>query len=107
VNLLEPRAPREEVQCQGMITWMQEGEQKWDARNQDDKVWGAGIMNMFAKAQGLEGRDREKERQMTVRTDGGVARGLATCTYDARRATREEPAAAAANEAQTTAQSAA
>jgi len=37
----------------------------------------------------------------------GGARGLATCRYDARRGTREAPAAAAATEAQTAAQTAA
>jgi hypothetical protein len=53
---------------------MQEREQKWDARHDDNKVWGAGITNMIAKTmkgveQGQEGR--EKEREMTARTDGG------------------------------------
>ena len=75
-NLLEARAAREEAQWQGMMTSMQEREQKWDARHEDDKLRGAGITNMIAKTttglpQDEEGREREKERQMTVRTDGG------------------------------------
>jgi hypothetical protein len=32
-----------------MMPWMQEREQKWDARYEDDKVWGAGITNMITK----------------------------------------------------------
>jgi len=28
---------------------MQEREQKWDARHEDNKLWGAGITNMIAK----------------------------------------------------------
>jgi hypothetical protein len=73
-NLWQAQAAREEAQWLGMRTWIQEREQKWDARNEDDEVRGAGIMNMIAKtmkgvAQGQEGR--EKEREMTARTDGG------------------------------------
>jgi hypothetical protein len=71
---LEALASREEAQCQGMMTWMQGREQKWDAHHEDDKLWGAGILNMISEtmkavAQGQEGR--EKERQTTARTDGG------------------------------------
>jgi hypothetical protein len=63
-----------EAQRLAMPMWMQEREQKWDARYEDNKVWGAGITNMIAKtmkvvAQGLE--EREREREMTARTDGG------------------------------------
>jgi len=71
---VEARAAREEAQWLAMLTWMQEREQKWDARYEDDKVWGAGITNMIAKtmkavAQGQE--EREREREVTARTDGG------------------------------------
>jgi len=57
-----------------MMTWMQEREQEWDACHKNDKLWGSGIMNMIVKtingvAQGLEGREREKD--LTMRTDGG------------------------------------
>jgi len=57
-----------------MMTWMEEREQKWDARYEDDKVWGVGITNMIAKtmkgvAQGKE--RREREREVTARTNGG------------------------------------
>jgi len=60
-NLVEARAACEEAQRLAMLTWMQEREQKWDAHCEDDKVWGAGIMNMIAKtmngvAQGQEER---------------------------------------------------
>jgi len=48
-NLLEAWAAREEAQWLGMMTWMQEREQKWVARHEDDKLWGAGITNMIAK----------------------------------------------------------
>jgi len=80
-NLLEARAAREEAQRQVMMTWMQDREQKWDARHEDDKLWGASITNMIAKtmkgvAQGQEGREREKERQMTARTDRGGLEAL-------------------------------
>jgi len=53
---------------------MQEREQKWDARHEDDKLWGAGITNMIAKVmkgvapgQGV----REKERENAARMDSG------------------------------------
>jgi len=53
---------------------MEEREQKWDARHENDKLWGARITNMItqtmkAVAPGQEGRERE--RNMTARTDGG------------------------------------
>jgi len=57
-----------------MRTWMQEREQKWDARHEDDKVWGAGITIMIAKVmQGVApGQEaREKERDKTAGMDGG------------------------------------
>ena len=71
---MEARAAREEAQQLSMMTWMQEREQKWDARYENDKVWGAGIKNMIAKtvkgvAQGQE--EREREREVTARTDSG------------------------------------
>jgi len=61
-NLVEARAARKEAQRLAMMTWMQEREQKWEARYEDDKVWGAGITNMIAKtmkgvAQGQEERE--------------------------------------------------
>jgi len=73
-NLVQAQAAREEAQWLGMRTWMQEREQKWDARHEDDKLWGAGITNMIAKimkgvASGQE--VREKERDETAGTDGG------------------------------------
>jgi hypothetical protein len=73
-NLLEAQAAREEAQWRGMMTWMQESEQKWDTRHEDDEQWGAGITNMIAKvvkgvAPGQEAR--EKERDKTARMDGG------------------------------------
>jgi len=73
-NLVEARAARKKAQWLAMMTWMQQREQKWDARYEDDKVWGAGITNMIAKtmkgvAQGQE--EREREREVTARTDGG------------------------------------
>jgi len=37
-NLVEARAAREEAQWQAMMTWIQEREQKWDARHEDDKL---------------------------------------------------------------------
>ena len=57
-----------------MMTWMQEREQKWDTRHEDDNLWGAGITNMIAKvvkgvAPGQEAR--EKERDKTASMDGG------------------------------------
>ena len=57
-----------------MVTWMQEREQMWDSRYDDDMVWRAGIMNMIAKtmngvAQGQE--EGEREREVTARMDRG------------------------------------
>jgi hypothetical protein len=64
-----------------MMTWMQERKQTWDARCEDDMVWGAGITNMIAKTmkaveQGQE--EREKGREVTARTDSG---GLGTSQH--------------------------
>jgi len=39
-NLSQARAAHEEAQWSGMRTWMQEREQKWDTRHEDDKLWG-------------------------------------------------------------------
>jgi len=73
-NLREVRAARKKAQWQGMMAWMQLREQKWDARHEDNKLWGAHIKIMIAKiltgvAPSKEGR--EKEREMTARTDVG------------------------------------
>jgi len=35
-NLLDTQAACEEAQWRGMMTWMQEREQKWDTRHEDD-----------------------------------------------------------------------
>jgi hypothetical protein len=35
---LEARAAYKEAQWQGMMMWMQESEQKWDAHHEDDKL---------------------------------------------------------------------
>ena len=73
-NLLQAQATREEEQWLGMRTWMCEREQKRDARQEDDKPWGAGITNMIVKvmkevAPGQEARD--KERDETAGMDSG------------------------------------
>jgi len=71
---VQAQAAREEAQWVGMRTWMQEREQRWDARHEDDKVCRAGIPNIIVKvmkevAPGKEAR--EKERDETARMDGG------------------------------------
>jgi len=73
-SLVEVRAAREEAQRLAMMTWMQERDQTCEAYYEYDKVWGARITNMIAKtmkgvAQGQE--EKEKEREVTARTDGG------------------------------------
>ena len=45
---VEAQAAREETQWREMMTWMQERDQKWDACNDGDKLWGAGIANRIA-----------------------------------------------------------
>jgi len=77
--MLEARAACKEALWQGMMTWMQERERKWDTHHEDDKLLGVGIMNMIAKtmqgvAQGQEASERE--RQMTASTDGGWLEAL-------------------------------
>jgi hypothetical protein len=54
--------------------WMQKREQKWDARHEDDKLWGARVTNMITNvmngvASGQEAR--EKHRDKTAGMDGG------------------------------------
>jgi outer membrane biosynthesis protein TonB len=71
---VEAWAASKEAQRLAMMTWMQEREQNWDARCEDDNVWGAGTMTMIMKtmkgvAQGEE--EKEREREATARTDGG------------------------------------
>jgi len=73
-NLVQAQSAREEAQWLGIRTWMQKREQKWDARHEDDKLWGAGITNMLAKImKGVASSQdaREKERYKTAGTDGG------------------------------------
>jgi len=75
-NMLEAQASREEAQWRGLLTWMHEGEQTWDAHHQDDMVWAAGITNIIIRvikgvAPGQEAR--EKQRDKTAKMDG---RGL-------------------------------
>jgi hypothetical protein len=48
-NLLEAQAACEEALWQGIMMRMQEREQNWDARHEDDKLWEAGITSMIAK----------------------------------------------------------
>jgi len=53
---------------------MQEREQKWDARHEDNKLWGAGITNMIVnvvKGVAPSQEAREKERVKTAKMDGG------------------------------------
>jgi hypothetical protein len=62
-NLVEARAACKEAQQLAMLTWMQEREQKWDARYEDQKVWGVGITNMIAKTMKVVARGQdERER---------------------------------------------
>jgi len=84
------QAAREEAQWQGIMAWIQEREQKWDAHHEDDKLWGAGITNMIAMvfkgvAPGQEGR--EKEREVIARTDCG---GLEASNMQTRREKRDQ-----------------
>jgi outer membrane biosynthesis protein TonB len=61
------QAAREQVQRLAMMMWMQQREQKWDVRYKEDKVWGAGIMNMIAKTmKAVAQRQEEKEREREV-----------------------------------------
>jgi len=62
-NLVEAWADRDEAQWLVMMTWMQEREQKWDARYEDDKVWGVGITNMIAKTMKGVAQAQEEERE--------------------------------------------
>ena len=60
--MVEARAACKEAQQLAKMTWMQEREQKWDVRYEDNKVWAAVITNMIAKtmkgvAQGQEERE--------------------------------------------------
>jgi len=75
MNLLQVQAARKEAQWLVMMTWMQEREQNWVTHHEDDKLLAARIPNIIAKTmkgvpQGLE--RREKEREITATTDGGM-----------------------------------
>jgi hypothetical protein len=73
-----------------MMTWMQEREQKWDARYEDDEVWGGGITIMIAKTmKAVAQRQEERESKKSDCEEGWWgAGGLATCRYDTRRGTK-------------------
>jgi len=61
--------------------WMQEREGKWDATQEDDKLWGVGITNMIAYLMkpAVPGQEvRKKGIDKTVGTDGG---GLGTSQH--------------------------
>jgi hypothetical protein len=80
-KLVEAWAVREDAQWLARMTWTQKREHKWDAHYVGNKLWVAGIANMIVKirkgvARGQEGR--EKQREGTVRTDGG---GLVASQY--------------------------
>jgi hypothetical protein len=71
---LEAWPAHEEAQSLGLIMWMQERVEMWEARHEDEKLWRVGITNVIAKtmkgvAQLQKGRETEKE--MTARMDGG------------------------------------
>jgi len=109
-NLLEAQAARQEAQWLGMTMGMQEREHKWDARHEDDKLWGAGITNKNRKSHEWSSTRPVSQREGKRKDckDGGWgARGLTIHRYDARRGTRAVATAAAATEAQTAAQTAA
>ena len=72
--MLEAQAAREEAQWRGMLTWMQEREQKWYARHEYDKLWVADITDMIAKIMkgvALAEAVRDKERDKTAKMDSG------------------------------------
>jgi len=72
-NLLPAQAACEKAQWRGMMTWMQEREQKWDSRHKDDNQCEAGLTNMIATVvKGVvPGKEaRGKERENTARMDG-------------------------------------
>jgi nucleotidyltransferase/DNA polymerase involved in DNA repair len=63
-NLVEAQTACEQEQRLAMMRWMQERKQEWDARYEEDMVWGAGITTMIANtmkaaAQGQEETERE------------------------------------------------
>jgi len=73
-NLLQVEAAHEEAQWLGMRTWLQEREEKLDARHEDDTLWGAGLTNIIAKvmkgvAPGQEARGKGGDE--TAGMDGG------------------------------------
>jgi hypothetical protein len=73
-NMVETWAARKVVHRLAMMTWMQQREQKWDTRIEDNPLLGARITIMIVQtmkgvAQGQEAR--ETESKMTARTDGG------------------------------------
>jgi hypothetical protein len=66
-NLLQAHTAGKEAQWLRIRMWMQEREQKWDARDEDDQLWGAGITIMIAKvmkgvAPGPEAREKDDTR---------------------------------------------
>jgi outer membrane biosynthesis protein TonB len=64
-----------------MMTWMQEREQKWDSRHEDDKLYVVVITNTIAKVMKRVAPGKEvrvKDTKMTARKDDG---GLETTQH--------------------------
>jgi len=100
-NLVPAQAACKEVQWLGMRTWMQERAYMGCPLQGQQAVRGGNHKYDHEHRERSSMRPRtERERNRRDRRVGRRrARDLATCRYDARRGTREAPAAAAATEA--------
>jgi len=68
--MLDAQTALQEAQWQGMKTWLENREEKWNTYHQDDVLWGRGITDMVTMVvTATEGGQRESE-EWKADTDG-------------------------------------
>jgi hypothetical protein len=62
-NLLEAHAAQEEAQWAGVKAWMEEREERWEFRHEENVLWAAGISRLVAEIT-KEKKKREVQREI-------------------------------------------
>jgi len=66
--MLDAQIALQEAQWQGMETWLEKREEKWDEYHQDDVLWGRGISDVVTRVVAATHRGQIEERKAD--TDG-------------------------------------
>ena len=71
-TMLGTQTALQETQWRSMSTWLEEREEKWETRHQDDVLWSTGITNMVAKVMaGMKSGGQKETGTGTRDTDNG------------------------------------